>query len=86
MLYFAAVLVFINEYVREEGEVLVIRDKNGNESPVMIREGAPEIAGITIVSEGAGSASVRNDIIEAVSTLLGIGSNKICVVSREFGD
>lgn len=68
------------EYVREAGSVLVITDKNGNETPVLAREGLPEIAGITIASAGAGSVSIRNRIIEAVSTLMDVGTNKICVV------
>ncbi len=69
------------EYVRQDGEVLVITDKEGNESAVVSRESAPEIAGVTVACKNAGSASVRNDIIESVSTVLGIGSNKICVIS-----
>lgn len=69
------------EYVREDGAVLVITDKDGNESAVVARENAPEIAGVTIASKGAGSVTVCNDIIESVSTVLGIGTNKICVVS-----
>ena len=69
------------EYVREEGNVLVISDKDGNQSAVVSRENAPEIAGVTVACRGAGSAVVRNNIIESVSTVLGIGTNKICVVS-----
>lgn len=69
------------EYVREEGSVLVITDKDGNQSAVVSRENAPEIAGVTIATRGAGSTVVRNNIIESVSTVLGIGTNKICVVS-----
>ncbi|PWM38715.1 MAG: hypothetical protein DBX52_06495 [Clostridiales bacterium] len=69
------------EYVREEGNVLVITDKDGNQSAIVARESAPEIAGVTIASKGAGSVTVRNNIIESVSTVLGIGTNKICVVS-----
>ena len=46
----------------------------------MSHENAPEIAGVTVASEGAGSLQVRNDIIESVSTVLGIGTNKICVI------
>ncbi|MBQ8894246.1 MAG: hypothetical protein IJ043_07550 [Clostridia bacterium] len=68
------------EYVRQEGSVLVITDKEGNESAVVSRENVPEIAGVTVASKGAGSVAVRNSIIEAVSTVLGIGTNKICVV------
>ncbi len=69
------------EYVREEGNVLVITDKDGNQSAVISRENAPEIAGVTVASKGAGSVVVRNNIVESVSTVLGIGTNKICVVS-----
>ena len=66
--------------MRQAGSVLVITDKNGNETPVLEREGMPEISGITIASAGAGSVATRNRIIEAVSTLLNVGTNKICVV------
>ncbi len=69
------------EYVREDGNVLVITDKDGNQSAVISRENAPEIAGVTVATKGAGSALVRNNIVGSVSTVLGIGTNKICVVS-----
>ncbi len=69
------------EYVREEGSVLVITDKDGNQSAVVSRENTPEIAGVTVASKGAGSLAVRHNIIESVSTVLGIGTNKICVVT-----
>ena len=68
------------EYVREDGNVLVVTDKDGNESVVISKESAPEIAGVMVASKGAGSLAVRNSIIESVSTVLGIGTNKICVV------
>ncbi len=71
------------EYVREEGAVLVITDKSGNEIPVVASERLPEIAGVTIVSNGARNISVRSSIIESVSTLLNVGTNKICVVLKE---
>lgn len=69
------------EYVREDGNVLVITDKDGNQSAVVSQECAPKIAGVTVLSSGAGSVTVRNNIINAVSTALGIGTNKVCVVS-----
>ncbi len=68
------------EYVRENGEVLVVTDKQGNQSAVVARENAPEIAGVTVACSGAGSVSVRNSVIQSVSTLLGVGTNKVCVV------
>ncbi len=69
------------EYVREDGNVLVITDREGNEVAVVSRESVPEIAGVTVATAGAGSVTVQNEIIKSVSTVLGIGTNKICVVS-----
>ena len=71
------------EYVREDGNVLVITDEDGNQSAVISKENAPEIAGVTVASKGAESVTVRTNIIQAVSTLLGIGTNKICVIMRD---
>lgn len=71
------------EYVREDGNVLVITDKEGNQSAVVSRENAPEIAGVIVASKGAGSVTVQNNIIHSVSTLLGIGTNKVCVIMRD---
>lgn len=70
------------EYVRENGEVLVVTDEQGNQSAVIANESVPAIAGVTISSSGSGSVSIRENIIKAVSTLLGIGTNKVCVVSN----
>ena len=51
------------EYVREEANVLVVKDKDGNESAVLAKENAPEIAGVTVASVGAGNITVRGEII-----------------------
>ena len=71
------------EYVREEGKVLVITDNKGNQSAVLSKESLPEIAGVTVAIEGAMDLRVKNDIIMAVSTLLNVGTNKICVILRD---
>lgn len=68
------------EYVREEGQVLVITDKDGNQSAVLSKESAPEIAGVTIICSNNMNINVKKDIINSVGTVLGIGTNKICVV------
>lgn len=71
------------EYVREDGKVLIITDKDGNQTPVLARENSPKIAGVTVFSEGAQNITVRNNIIRAVSSVLGIGTNKIYVLSLD---
>ncbi len=42
----------------------------------------PEIGGVAIVCDGAGSAAVRAEIIGLVSAALGISTNKIFVAGR----
>lgn len=68
------------EYVREEGRVLVITDKDGNQSAVVSKENAPEIAGVTVISSSRMNINIKNNIIDSVGTVLGIGTNKVCVV------
>ncbi len=68
------------EYVREEGKVLVITDKEGNQAPVLEREYMPQIAGVAIFSEGATNIRVQNSIIRSVSSVLGIGTNRVYVL------
>ena len=71
------------EYVREAGKVLVITDDQGNQSAVVSKEIAPEIAGVTVLCRGAGNITLERNIIESISTVLGIGSNKVCVIFSE---
>ncbi len=68
------------EYVREDGNVLVISDNEGNQSAVVSKDIAPEIAGVTVLSSGAENIAIQKDIIHSVSTVLGIGTNKVCVI------
>jgi hypothetical protein len=68
------------EYVRENGNVLVITDTDGNQVPVVSREMMPEIAGVTVVCGAQPNVTVQNDIVRSISTLLGIGTNKVCVL------
>ncbi|MBR4087423.1 MAG: hypothetical protein IKK30_06190 [Clostridia bacterium] len=73
------------EYVREEGRVLVITDKDGNQSAVISKENAPEIAGVTVISSSRMNINIKNNIIHSIGTVLGVGTNKICVVFLNGG-
>ncbi len=73
------------EYVREEGRVLVITDKDGNQSAVLSKENAPEIAGVTVISSSRMNINIKNNIINSIGTVLGVGTNKICVVFLNGG-
>ena len=53
----------------------IIVTKSGESSPLILRETLPEITGVIVVSAGAKDVKVKMDIILAVATALGIGSN-----------
>lgn len=64
---------------REEYSTVILNDGSGD-SPYVTRETAPEIEGVLVVAQGAGSASVKTEIYEAVQVLFNIPVHKIKVL------
>ena len=46
----------------------------------LVEKFLPEIDGVTVLCEGAGSSEVRREISGLISALYGIGQNRICVL------
>ena len=65
-----------------EDSVLTMTDSNGNEYALVTKEIMPEISGVTVICDGGGDASVKAAVISAVSTVLNIGANKVCVIAK----
>lgn len=65
-----------------EDSVITMSDSDGNEHALMRKELMPEIGGVTVVCDGGNIESVKNNVIVAVSTVLGIGSNRVCVIAK----
>lgn len=61
-----------------ESPILV--GKNGSTSPLILTEILPKIKGVIVVSSGANDISIKLDILNSVSTLLGISTDKINVL------
>ncbi len=59
------------------------RDAQGNELPYVTEELEPEIAGVLVIAQGAGDASVISEITEAVMALFGVEAHKIKVMKME---
>lgn len=55
----------------------IIVSVNGKDEPLILKETLPAINGVIVVSSGASDVKVKLDIINAVSTALGINSNKV---------
>lgn len=64
-----------NESSEEKKYVLV--DIDGSDEGLLLKIAQPEIRGVAVVCQGADSSVVRNSVIGAVTSVLGISSNRI---------
>lgn len=65
----------------QSNEYVVITDKDGNESVVVISNKMPEISGVAICAKGASSNIVREKIINSVKSAFGLEDDEIFVCS-----
>lgn len=64
-----------------KNEKVIIVNQNGKNTPLIVREIYPDVAGVLVVASGAESVAIRLNIISAVQTLLGVEDWKIQVLS-----
>lgn len=60
-------------------EVILYDDGDGDNALVK-KAIEPKIRGVLVLCEGAGNPSINEEITSAVKTVLGVSSNKICVL------
>lgn len=58
----------------------IIIQRNGKSGPLILTEKLPNVKGVIIVSSGANDVSIKIDILNSVSTLLDISTDKINVL------
>lgn len=58
----------------------IIIETAGNSNPLILTENLPKVKGVIVVSTGANNVAIKLDILNAVSTLLDISTEKICVL------
>ena len=66
------------QYTRQE-EYLVINE-DGNDSVIVSSKKTPKICGALIVYQGSADIETKKNNLDAASTVLGLQSNKVCVV------
>lgn len=66
-----------------EYEYIVIKSGTSSENGMLLKVIEPNIRGVAIVCDGGENAAVRENIINAVSAVLDIKSNKISVSKRQ---
>ena len=57
----------------------IIVDGRGGDEPILITKYLPKIMGVAVICEGGDNIYVKQSMIEAVSILCGISSNKISI-------
>ncbi len=67
---------------QSENEYVVIDGERGDECVLLSTE-FPRIQGVMVVCDGGGSSAVKNDITNAVSSLLDISANSISVLEMK---
>lgn len=68
--------------ITRSGDV-VMQQKSGGESPLVLKYIKPKIRGVVIVANGAENATVKKLIMEAVGRGLDVPANRISVVPRK---
>lgn len=69
----------------QEHTTVLISDGDGTEAPVIAATAYPVYLGAVVVCEGADSAFVKLNIVNAVSDLTGLGSDRISVIKMKSG-
>ena len=54
-----------------------------SEQPFVVQELSPSVEGILVVAQGAGNASVKNQIKETIEALFGLDEHKISIMKME---
>lgn len=67
------------EQYSKQREYLVINEE-GSDEVILRTRNTPEIGGALIVYKGANNLEAKKNILEAASTVLGLRSNKVCVI------
>lgn len=67
----------------DAGESTVFGSDGSGESPYVIKTLSPEVEGVLVLAEGAGSGSVSKNISDAIQALFNIEAHKIKVVKMK---
>lgn len=67
----------------EMGENVVYSTDGSSSEPYVVKSIAPEIEGVLVVAEGAGSGKVNQTVTEIVQALFGVEAHKVKVVKMK---
>jgi len=68
---------------QSQEKTVMVTDRQGTDSPLVMRETEPQISGIVIVAEGGDSPIVRDALTRAARAVLGLDAHKIQVLTMK---
>lgn len=71
-----------SDSMSEDSEIVIYESQNGTDAGLVISIKSPEIIGVAIVCEGGESSVVKAEITKLVTSLFGIGSDRVYVGNK----
>ena len=71
-----------NDSVSEDSEIVIYESQNGTDAGLVISIRSPDIIGVAIICEGGESSVVKAEITKLVTSLFGIGSDRVYVGNK----
>jgi stage III sporulation protein AG len=69
--------------VNEQDDLVLLQSTNGgSNAPVVVKELHPEIAGVLVLAEGANNPELKEELVQAVETVLDIPSYQVMVLPK----
>ena len=72
-----------SEGTTSDRETVIVSTGSGTEEAVSVKTIYPEFKGALVVCEGAGNASVKLEVLQAVSAITGLSSDQISICQRK---
>jgi len=69
----------LNNQTHIQNEIVII-EQNNEDSALVIKVIEPQIRGVLVLCEGADETKIKEQITDAIRTVLGVPYNKICVL------
>lgn len=74
-----------NDSLSEDSEIVIYETQDGSDSGLVVSIRNPEIIGVAIVCEGGGSSVIKAEVTKLVTSLFGIGSDRVYVGCKADG-
>lgn len=71
-----------SDSMSEDSEIVIYESQNGTDSGLVISIKSPDVIGVAIVCEGGESSVVKAEITKLVTSLFGIGSDRVYVGNK----